>query len=470
MSLDRRTFLGLAAAGAATAAAGCRPEPMDVVAATRSPKPPRIWSGVVEALNWAFPAGVSAGDPTPDGVLLWTHHVGGTPLRLSWALFDGEGWGDPTEVDVEVGPDGFVHHELTDLPADAWVGYQFHDDEGGSVVGRFVTPIASDSTAPVQFGACSCLDQGHRAFPALEHAVKRGPLDAFFFLGDTAYFDAQRTREDFRALYRRNLSAPGFDELLRRTSSIFTWDDHEFSNNFDPTTMSQARFDLAVDAFLEHLPVRRDPAHRARIWRSFRFGRTAEVFVLDCRTERDRSAEQYVSEEQLSWLIEGLQRSDATWKLVLNSVPMIGFTNAAWNIPELFADRWQAFEAQRSRLIEAMADLTGVMFVSGDVHCAIAGRVDVDGPGNRIWDIVAGPGGSFLNPTAGFLIDEQIPYAAAMHNAARIHLDHGGTAIIEYVGEEDQTWARLVLDDTGELLELAWTDPFTGEEHSGLQP
>lgn len=357
--------------------------------------------------------------------------------------------------------------DLAGLPADTWVAYQFHDDVGGSVPGRFVTPQAADATGVVRLGICSCLAQDHRAFPALTNTEGRGPLDAFLFLGDTAYFDSRDTRQEFRDLYALNLTAPGFSDLLPRTACIYTWDDHEFSNNFDPTTISPERFDLALSSWLEHLPVREHPDERRRIWRSFRFGATAEVFVLDCRSERDRSDDRYLSEAQLKWLIDGVTSSTATWKIIANSVPMISFENPAWDIPLALDDRWESFDAQRQRVVDAFSQLDGVLFVSGDVHCAILGRIDVEGPGRRIWDLVCGPGGSFLNISAGFLVSEQIPFAAAVHNAVRLELEHDGTARIEVVGEEDQTWGSFTLGADGVLRAYTWTDPVTGDVSSG---
>ena len=58
-----------------------------------------------------------------------------------------------------------------------------------------------------------------------------------------------------------------------------------------------------------------------RMWRSFRWGRTLELFVLDTRGERRPSTRhtphaEYLSPAQFAWLTDGLARSDAAFKFV----------------------------------------------------------------------------------------------------------------------------------------------------------
>ena len=69
-----------------------------------------------------------------------------------------------------------------------------------------------------------------------------------------------------------------------------------------------------------------------RIWRSFRWGHSAEVFVLDCRGERRPSTRSvnptresvYISRAQMDWLKAGLRASPAVFKFIVNSVPIYG--------------------------------------------------------------------------------------------------------------------------------------------------
>jgi len=67
-----------------------------------------------------------------------------------------------------------------------------------------------------------------------------------------------------------------------------------------------------------------------RIYRSYRWGAHAELFILDARSYRsENSAEDTVGKTmlgraQLDWLKSGLAASDATWKIISNDVPVSG--------------------------------------------------------------------------------------------------------------------------------------------------
>ena len=72
------------------------------------------------------------------------------------------------------------------------------------------------------------------------------------------------------------------------------------------------------------------PDEPYRIYRSFRWGRQAELFLLDARSYRslndlpDRADNEktLLGREQLDWLRGGLARSSATWKIVSTDVPL----------------------------------------------------------------------------------------------------------------------------------------------------
>jgi alkaline phosphatase D len=467
-TLDRRRFLGLLGlTGAATQLGACKdPAPADPTTRERDPEPTTAWtgSGTVDAAR--FPLSVQAGAPTNSALVCWTRYAETAALELHHAVWTDGAWLAATPVTATPAEGGFTHVELTGLPADAWVSYQFVDGTGASSpIGLARTAPAADDPASITLGVCSCLHQDHEVYPALTHLRGRGPLDLFLFLGDTAYFDGRSTREAFRELYALQLVREGFDAVLPTTATVHTWDDHEFANNFDPTTLDPDLLNTARESWFEHLPVRRDPAHPERIWHSVRHGKAVELFVLDCRTERDPATNRYLSRAQLDWLKQGLAASDATWKLIANSVPMVSFESPAWDIPRILGDRWEGHPEQRAELLDFLVDqeVEGVLFLSGDVHCAMIAHVDATGPRGRFLDLVCGPGGSTLNVVAPFLMSPQIPWAAAAHNAVRIELRADGLANATVIGENDEDLATMTLDTTGQILVLRALDPETGE-------
>ena len=103
------------------------------------------------------------------------------------------------------------------------------------------------------------------------------------------------------------------------------------------------------------------------MWKSIRFGHTAEVFVLDSRSERRpsslaSSAPTYISARQLDWLKGALMASPCVFKVMLNSVPISQFPFSVFNL-----DGWAAYAAQRRELLEFVdANVKGVVWLSGD--------------------------------------------------------------------------------------------------------
>jgi hypothetical protein len=143
------------------------------------------------------------------------------------------------------------------------------------------------------------------------------------------------------------------------------WDDHETQNDAGPHNQtlpdapSEPRLAPARAAYVDYQPI----VDAERLYRSARWGRHLEVFFLDTRSYRDANADPdtgaypktMLGEAQRRWLIGGLVRSKATWKVVVSSVPL--------SIPT-GGDGWadggtrQGFERSSSRSSPASAPCT----------------------------------------------------------------------------------------------------------------
>jgi alkaline phosphatase D len=479
MILHRRSFLRLMGVGiVGVHAVGCASNGdtdtgVDSDAASGPPgddparpaPPDAPWGGEAPVDDAAFELGVQAGDPTPAGARVWTRAASPGPgtLTLHAAHWDGAAWVALAPVDVEVDALGFAIAELSGAPEGAVVQFQFVDAAGaGSAIGSFWTALGPETPGVVRLGTTSCTHQGHDAFPALAAVAARGPLDAWAWLGDFAYFDGLSDADAYRALWARNLSAPGIRDVLGVTASVWTWDDHEFTNNLDPVA-DVDKLALGREAFFAHTPVRRDGANPERLWRRVRLGKAVELFVLDCRTERIADQGVYVSEEQLAWLIDGLQTSTATWKLVMNSVPIARLDGSVWDLPLAENDRWEGFPEQRQRLVDALAGVRGVAFLSGDIHCPVLARLDDAGPGASVWDIISGPGGSSLNPASVVLASQaSVAWTAVEYNAVRLEAHSTGRMDVAFVAEDGRSLCEAVLGDDGTLHALRQWDEDAG--------
>jgi alkaline phosphatase D len=153
----------------------------------------------------------------------------------------------------------------------------------------------------------------------------------------------------------------------------YAWDDHDFcANNSDRTCPFAAQ---AFQAYGEYYILAPDNAAAAGCgagsdFESLAYGGLVQVFFLDARSARDDTQPggpaAMLGACQHAWLVDGLHRSKATWKIVMSPVPL-NPTMKPW-------DAWSHFPAERSALLDAIADVPNVVFISGDVHSG--GAVD----------------------------------------------------------------------------------------------
>ncbi len=458
--VDRRTFLQLAGS-AIVSASGCahpglvaQPEshrawPLDLRDLAASRAVPR---GEVSALlerHDDFPLGVMAGDATTDRAIVWTRYVGRG--RLALAIRDASA--ETTRVlDVPVGPDGFTAVDVAELEPGRTYRYAFlvmHGDRRFALrgpSGRFRTAPEPDALVPVTFAGTSCTNQFIRPYPTLAHAASRRDLDFFVQAGDHVYADFSRTLDDFRERYAIAYPAYGMKGLHASVGMYATWDDHEVGNNWDPETWDAERIGAARRAFFEHHPIRRDEHAPAKMWRSFRWGRTLELFVLDSRGERrpstrERSDAIYLSRAQLDWLKTGLANSPARFKFIVNSVPITDF-------PGLFdlvrGDRWEGYPAQRHEILEHIAHerIEGVWWLSGDFHFGSISRVDPGGPYATQREVLMGPGRQHANPFWSSLRGAQWEFVTGENNYTLFRVDPvRDTVEIAFIGASGETMA-----------------------------
>ncbi|MFK7985551.1 MAG: alkaline phosphatase [Sandaracinaceae bacterium] len=417
----RRSFLKTTLAGSAALLVGC-----DGASGTRDagPIPDGSPRGVPEA--GGFGLGVASGDVGPSSAVLWTHYDGAEPLSL--VVWDASG-AEVFVADVTPADGGFLHVEVDTLAAGVRHRFGFFEtaEDAGetrrvrrSPIGAFRTAIAEDALESLVIGAVCCTEN-HREKTPLRRVADHDDFDLFLLGGDTSYNDGAETLSEYREKWAESLSSEGLVALRRTTSVLATWDDHEVDNNFNPEIDD---VETARTAFFENLPLRRDASEPDRIWKSIRWGRTAEVFVTDTRGERrpsTRGADDiFISRAQMDWLKAGLADSPCRFKLILNAIPIGDF-------PILSSgDRWEGYPRQREELLSHIEDtsIEGVLFVSGDFHLASAGFVGAVGqPGEAIREVLVGPGAQVGNPSAFLLRSSQWSWASVTNNYARMELD-----------------------------------------------
>lgn len=397
-----------------------------------------------------FTFGVSAGDVRSDAAVLWCYIS--PEVRLSVALWEvnaSDEWVRVAEaLELTPNPRGYCHYEITLPTPGSWYRYVFYvrGEDGSwvsrSPVGRFRAALADDSLEPLKFGAVACCFQGLPPRP-LDHAAFNRELDGFMFLGDSIYNDGAETQQEFHDSWSENLTKTSIQTLRGATSILATWDDHEITDNFDPESVSVELFETARESFFDVMPLRREVDDTPeRLWRSVKWGATAEIFLLDARSERTPSKRQsadgeYLSRAQMDWLKQGLKNSTSKFKMIMNSVPISDFPGFFDAAPE---DRWEGYPAQREEILSYIDDeeIPGVLWVAGDFHLASVQRVSVSGPGEKQNEILVGPGAQVGNPLAiGLSLRDQFDWSSTRNNYTVIGLDPvAETVTLEYIGAD----------------------------------
>ncbi|CAL9420859.1 alkaline phosphatase D family protein [Streptomyces levis] len=396
----------------------------------------------------AFLHGVASGDPLPDGVLLWTRV---TPVPEA---IPGSGIGPDTEVSWTVARDkAFTnvvakgsttataasdHTVKADIRGlEPGTDYWFRFSAGGtdSPAARTRTAPAHDAAVTgLRFGVVSCANWEAGYFAPYRHLAARGDLDAWLHLGDYIYEYGTGeygtrgtvvrphapaheivTLSDYRTRHARYKTDPDLQALHAAAPVVAIWDDHEFANDAwtggaeNHTEGAEgtwsARQAAAKQAYFEWMPVR--PAIAGTTYRRLRFGKLADLSLLDLRSFRSQQVKigngevddpdrTLTGRAQLDWLKAGLQASDTTWRLVGNSVMISPFAIGSLSadllkplakllgLPQeglaLNTDQWDGYTDDRREILTHLRAnaIRNTVFLTGDIHMAWANDVPVD--------------------------------------------------------------------------------------------
>jgi alkaline phosphatase D len=350
-----------------------------------------------------FPQTVASGAMKPDSAVLWTRASGADEVTLRvWREVSSTEVALVTEQKLPVPDGGNVKVKVEGLAAATWYRYGFFDGplQQRSPLGKVRTAFPADWKEPLTVGATSCASYRYAPFTPLV-AMGEQKLDFWVHLGDVSYNDGAGSLDEFRTKWKAQLADPGYRALMPSAGGYLIWDDHDFVNNVDPEAMGPTHPLIVAGkaSWFETLPVERGP--NDRIWTSYRWGKTAEFFVMDCRMERrpstrETAGAQYLSREQMDWLKDGVKNSPCHFKVLCNSVPITLMPPPLWGSQ---GDRWQGYVAAREELLGFLdaQDIQNVWFLSGDFHLGLVMRVEKAGARRRLIEIAAGPAGN-INP------------------------------------------------------------------------
>ena len=364
--MDRRMFMGALAGATVTA--------------------PSILRAQQLFRSYPFSLGVAAGDPAPDGFVIWTRIApepleahGGMPLwpvQVEWQVATdanfrtivakGEATAHPETAHS-------VHVEVAGLQPGRPYWYRFSVGAEHSPYGMArTTPPLGAKLDRLRLGVVGCQNYEHGWFTAYRRIAEQPDLDFIFHYGDYIYegrgnpmtfgaghkvqpYVRSHIGEECFSLddYRRRYAQYKSDLDLQAAHASCAWwvvfDDHEVQDNYagltdkhlTPPELFAFRRAAAYQAWYEHTPVRAASIPRGpdvQLYRRARYGDLVDMHFLDTRQFRtdqpcddgdkpycpgiDDPKAQMMGLPEEAWLAKGL-RGGARWNGVAQQVMMM---------------------------------------------------------------------------------------------------------------------------------------------------
>ena len=240
-----------------------------------------------------------------------------------------------------------------------------------------------------------------RIFAAMAEQVKGG-AEHVLLLGDQIYadatadvFDTQEPGERYGGRYREAFTSKNAQDLFRRVPVYMAVDDHEFGDNWEGLSPSEAAAPLDWnDRGREELfEIARDAAkwyQRAmapqfgdtyKFWYDFKSAGDVPFFVMDSRSER-RLREKCTSLTDTRMVVDKQMEALEHWlrkhgkskepKFIICGSPIGPITKDEMTHPSLWrnSDTWFGYPQTLERLATMMVEISpgNVVFVSGDYH------------------------------------------------------------------------------------------------------
>jgi alkaline phosphatase D len=399
-----------------------------------------------DAATRSFPYGVAAGEVTSTSATLWTRASRSDEVELAVSTSRLVPQGSPVRGGrAPASGDRTVSLRVDRLGPGTRYFYVFSQSGLASEVGTFTTAPAPSAAANVRFAVSGDADatpgaNGKPAFNIFQVYARMAAEQNDFNinLGDTIYSDSEvggapvaRTVAQKWGKYKLGLALPAL-RTLRASAGLYShWDDHEFIDDFSRADDGQEIYTAGVKAFRDYSPV----AYRSSLglYRTVRWGRHLELFFLDERSFRSANAtttcngdlaptvpqavrdafatlapalrnpvppaclaalndpaRTMLGAAQYAAFTKAIKASKATWKVIVNEVPIQQY----YALPY---DRWEGYAAERERLLRFLqANVKNVVFLATDTHANLVNEVrykTLASPpeGTGIWEVVTGP-------------------------------------------------------------------------------
>lgn len=221
----------------------------------------------------------------------------------------------------------------------------------------------NNATTTVCFVSCVDIEEN-----PLWKGISNVSPDLICLMGDTPYIDTSDLSV-VRKRHRDFLNIAGLSQLIKNTSTVGTWDDHDFGrNNGNGRNMAKGK-GKTRQGFVEYRGHRRYGNGTEGVYHSVDLG-MVEVFLLDPRyfsqTEPspvDPKQATCFGGEQWEWIREKLKASKAPFKVL--SFGQVWQDKKNGETDDMFT-----YWYERDALLDFVEreDISGVVLLGGDIH------------------------------------------------------------------------------------------------------
>lgn len=213
--------------------------------------------------------------------------------------------------------------------------------------------------------------------------------ELWIWLGDMIYCDTY-DMDSMRRTYKKFKQNSDYQSLLKKTSVIGVWDDHDYGLNDGGKEYSKRK--ESKELLMEFLDVPPDSPVRQHegAYGSYTYGagdQQVKIILLDCRYFRDtltnandginrykpnpESDGDILGEEQWAWLEKELTNSEAKIHLIGSGIQIIP--------EEQGFEKWANLPKERQRLFDLLEKTKpqNTVLMSGDRHIAEISKIDL---------------------------------------------------------------------------------------------
>lgn len=261
--------------------------------------------------------------------------------------------------------------------------------------GSFLTAVSPQQEENIRFCVVTChdfirrddLDNGHKIYPAMEALEP----DFYVHAGDIEYYDKPlpyaMTEAFMHFKWNRLFALPYQRSFFNQHTTYFMKDDHDVlaDDAFPGMTYGTVNYERGLDIFdKEQFPTNDKP------YKTIRWGKDLQVWIVEGRnyrsknTDPDGPGKTIWGAEQKQWFFETVAASDATFKILLTSTPILGPDRKSKR--DNYSNRNFQHEGQEIR--DFINTQENLFICNGDRHWQYVTHFE----GTNLWEFSSGSG------------------------------------------------------------------------------